>query len=174
MPQVTFRVVLAKKANMRAVIDEVVRTHQTQVIDDIDGYYFRITGDWSAENRPKLKHSTSIIRGLIKTVVYPEGEIYKYVTGGTRKNYPIPKLSNTKAKTLRFQEHYTPRTKPGGKYGGPGRKSGAFVFRKRVIHPGIKARNFENEIARDYQPKYMRLMNAAIKRGLAAAKRGAK
>lgn len=171
MPTVFFRVIFPKKVNFQAIVDEVVRVHQTQVIDDIDGYYNRITGDWSAENRPKLKHSTSIIRNVVKTTVIAEGMVYRYVTAGTKGPYPIPKPGNIKAKMLRFRETYTPRTKPIAKYGGPGIKSGALVFRKRVIHPGIKARGFEKAIAQEYEPKYIRLMKNAVARGLRAAKR---
>lgn len=174
MPTVTFTVRMAKIPNFEAVIQEVMRVHRTQVVKDIDGYFNRVTGNWSADNRPKLKHTLSRIQGTVTTTVYPQGKIYKYVTAGTRKNYPIPKPSNTKAKILRFRRGYVPKTRPGGQYGGPGQAMGEWVHRKRVIHPGIKARRFEYEISKDYQPKFEKLMQEAVKRGIQAAMRTAK
>ncbi len=175
MPSVTFTVKMPKKINLDIVIQEVMRTHRTQVVKDLDGYFNRITGDWSAKTRPMLKHTISRIQGTVTTTVYPQGLIYKFVTGGTRRHIIVPK----RAKFLRFMwggfGSYVPKTRPGGQYGGPGQVvNGTMQHRKRVNHPGNAARRFEYEIAKDYQPKFEKLMQDAIKRGIAAAQRGAR
>jgi hypothetical protein len=67
-------------------------------------------------------------------------------------------LGNTKAKTLVF---YTPsgaKTRPNWIGSGPGSKGTVKNFRKVVMHPGIKPRNFTKILQKKHQPAFKKAM----------------
>lgn len=72
------------------------------------------------------------------------------VSLGTKPHFIFPKASNKRG-LLIFPQDYTPRTKPGGKWGGSGVKSGPIVYASGVKHPGIEPRQFAKEIAKQYE-----------------------
>jgi hypothetical protein len=179
MPQVLFRVIKAQQSDFRAFYKEIEKALDTIVKPDLLEYFNKVVKSW--KNQPEFKARKIIWLERMQVYVYPAGpdaEIWKYVSFGTRGPYPIPKPGNTKAKTLKFRwggpGSYKARTTTSGGYDGPGKATGPIVLRKRVMHPGIKARSFEKHIARWYKPKFQRTMNDAVKRGTAAAKRAAR
>jgi hypothetical protein len=175
MPEMKFTVKHAKIENLPAILGEVKRVHETQVQRDLEAYFFIITGDWSAKNRPKIYKRTTVTANAITTYVIPRGDIWKYVTLGTRPHPITPKHG----KFLKFKwggpGSYIPKTRPVAQYGGPGKvTNGTTQYRKKVKHPGNKPRKFEPKIIKEYRPTYLALMREAVKRGVAIAKRGAK
>ena len=98
--------------------------------------------------------------------VWPTGEnaqIWRYVSRGTKGPYWIVSKNPSKY-PLKFRTDYKPRTTPSGGYKGPGRAFGKIVRPLYVSHPGIKARNFEQHIARWYAPQFRRTMKNAVAR----------
>lgn len=80
----------------------------------------------------------------IEGQVTTDDEIYGYVTGGTRRHVIRPR----RGRFLRFRggkyRAKTQRRVLGSRAGGA---TGPIRFAKRVMHPGTKAREFQQEIA---------------------------
>jgi hypothetical protein len=170
MPQVLFRQILAKPVNWQPFYDEIATTLDKVVKPDMITWFNKIVSAWT--HRPAFKAMKKITRADMSVYVYPTGpsaQIWRYVSQGTSGPYPIPKDGNTTAKMLRFRGNYKARTTTSGGYKGPGRATGKWYIRKRVTHPGIKARNFEAHIARWYKPTFTRTMKNAVARGLRKA-----
>ena len=179
MPQVLFRVIKAKQSDFRVFYNEIEKALDTVVKPDLLEYFGKVVKAW--KNPPVFQARKKIALTTMQVYVYPTGpnaQIWRYVSLGTRGPYPIPKPGNKKAKTLRFQwagpGSYKPRTTTSGGYNGPGKATGPIVLRKRVMHPGIKARNFEKHIARWYKTRFHKVMNDAVKRGIRASNQAAK
>jgi len=171
MPTILFMKIKAKPANWQPFYNELSQTLDREVKPDLIAQFEKITKSWT--HKQVLKSLKTTKPTEISMYVYPTGEnakIWEYVSLGTKGPYPIPKPGNTKAKTLRFREGYKARTTTSGGYGGPGKATGKTVFRKRVTHPGIKARNFEKHIARWYRPQFIKTIKNAVARGLRKAK----
>lgn len=82
---------------------------------------------------------------LAQLTVFPRGEgrdLWMWVSLGTRartitaKNKPM----------LVFREGYDPKTAPGNRFGGPGKRFGPLRIQKTAQYPGIEARLFEENI----------------------------
>jgi len=176
MPQVLFRAIKAKPINWQAFYNELAKTLDTEVKPALLAYFERVTKSW--ENEQTFKAKKRITQTMMTVDVWPSGPnamIWKYVSQGTKGPYPIPKPGNTRAKILKFRwggpGSYKARTTTSGGYKGPGKATGPIVLRKRVTHPGIKARNFEAHIARWYKSQFRRTMKNAVARGLRAEKK---
>lgn len=97
--------------------------------------------------------------------VFPRGthaNKWKWVSGGT----PPRIIRAVNKPNLVFPRDYSPHTKPGNQYGGPGRRSGPIVYKPSVQNPGIAARDFEKHIKVEEEGKVLALLGAAIKRAL--------
>lgn len=87
-------------------------------------------------------------------------QIWIYVTGGTSRhtiaprNYPF----------LSIKKGYTPHTRPGGGYGGPGAYAGPY-FRVygTVDHPGYEGRQIERHIVADKLDDVVRIIARAAR-----------
>ena len=122
----------------------------------------KTTATW--DHKPKFVVVVSIakVEGGVSTLVDTDDEIYFFVSKGTEEHVIEPKKPGG---VLRFRSEYSPKTKPdviGSFAGGP---SGNFVFAKFVIHPGTKARRFDEVIAEKRRKWYKKQMEAAMKRG---------
>lgn len=171
MPQVLFRAIKAKPVKWAPFYNEIATTLDKVVKPDMIAWFDKIVAKW--KHQPNFKAMKKITRTDMSVYVYPTGpnaQIWRYVSQGTKGPYPIPKDGNTTAKMLRFRGKYKARTTTSGGYKGPGRATGKWQIRKRVTHPGIKARNFEKHIARWYKPTFTRTMKNAVARGLRKAK----
>jgi hypothetical protein len=94
--------------------------------------------------------------------VYPSGRYttqWRRVSAGVRGHQIVPRQDNASGK-LHFQESYTPHTRPGGKWGGPGRKYGTWRHPVLVNWPGIKPRHFAKEIAKKIEKRAGREIQA--------------
>lgn len=75
-------------------------------------------------------------------------QIFEYVDQGTKRHPITPKARTTvrgRAGTfpaLKFKSGYTAKTQPYSMYSRAGGKSGRYRYRRRVVHPGIKGRQF--------------------------------
>ena len=98
--------------------------------------------------------------------------IWAFLTLGTKGGYLIPTKPPARSRDglLHYQVDYSARTAPGGQYGlGSGQKSGKWVTPGQVTHPGVKAREFEEKIVKDYNAEFRRVMENAMRRGIYAA-----
>lgn len=124
-----------------------------ELAKDVKREFKKTTKNW--DNGPEFVSEISAPYGTrLQLWVRPKGRYttkWQRVSDGT-----APHLIRAKRRpTLSFQPNYTPHTKPGGSYGGPGRKSGEYIHPKVVRHPGIEARKFSEEIsqAEDWERK---------------------
>lgn len=98
-------------------------------------------------------------------------QIFIYVDKGTGKwgkskaPYPIPKVV-TPGKYLRFQTGYSAKTGAGAKINvGTGAKSGDWVTKEQVMHPGIEPRNFTGTVFDELKPSFTQRIENALRRG---------
>ena len=99
----------------------------------------------------------------MQIVVEPKGKgtlNWKRISEGTG---PRPITSNT---VMVFPINYAPKTTPGGRYGGPGKKSGPIARTKQVAMHQIKARKFSLLIAGRITPRIERDAQAVVNRAL--------
>ncbi len=191
MPAILVRPIWSKRAKIHwpSVKKELEKWLDTEVKKDLEAYGDRIVADW--KDKPKFKTRKVVKPNRFMVYMWPIGEYadrWKWISRGTglygpkHKKYPIrPKVRRRgpggrfrkAAAALRFREDYDPRTRPGCKYKGPGSASGDYVFRKLVMHPGIKPRNFEKCIASWYKKtkRYPRGAKNAIERGIYRGRR---
>lgn len=112
--------------------------------------YRRTTATWS--HKPKFETLTEVQGGELTQVTGTDDTIYTYVDLGTGKaggwradDYPIVPHGNY---PLKFRAGYKAKTTPGTISSHAGGPFGAVVRARKVMHPGIKARNFSQSIQR--------------------------
>ena len=91
----------------------------------------------------------SATQKLTKVEVKTGVEFYRYLTRGTdKKDYPIPLTPGF----LRYQVDFTPKTTVGSLRSTPGGKSGPYITKTQVTHPGVEAREYEKLIIEEQTP----------------------
>ncbi len=148
------------KARLGEVLDGEVKTELIKRFD-------MRQANWEKKSKFVGKKFISVKR--IRVSIFPTGankDIWKWVSGGTKGPYPIrPRGAKRLMFTWGGPGSYKAKTAPGGKFGGPGVVvGGSPVFSKGVMHPGIKAREFEKTIAEDYKREFSRVMENALRR----------
>lgn len=135
-----------------AEVRKLIERANKRVADNTARSFRRTWATWN--HKPKTKVTPLPKKAGFKVEVVGEhADIFRWVSRGTGKYgkrgkpYPIPKPSNKTAKTLRFQSNYTAKTRPGFIEARGGGASGAWRSAKLVMHPGIKPRKFEEQIA---------------------------
>lgn len=85
--------------------------------------------------------------------------IFGYVDRGTRAHRIVAR----RAKRLRFQSGFRPKSRPGYIGSNKGRKGiGAPIFARAVNHPGTKARRLAKAVAEKWQKQLPKVMQRAI------------
>lgn len=100
-------------------------------------------------------------KSLVRIFVGTNDEIYGYVSEGTKGPYPIVAKN---APMLVFRSGYTAKTIPGAVGSQPGGAFGPFVSKLEVMHPGIKAREFDKQIGDQWENEFQRRMKNALQR----------
>jgi len=142
---------------------EVERTIEGTVKPELLTYFTRVTDLW--KHKVTFQARKRITAQGITLYVYPTGpnkDLWTWTTLGTKPHVIVPKRAGY---PLRFRTGYKPRTGRGYRYRGPGKAVGPWVAAYRVQHPGTKPREFEKHIRRFYQPKFRKIMEAALRRG---------
>lgn len=110
----------------------------------VDSFEKRVQG-WSGP--PTFKGELTASTRVFSLLVAPKGKgkiKWERVSGGTDGHY----IGVRRARALLIRD-YSPHTKPGNVYGGPGSYSSTGYAKPIVWHPGIKPREFERHIAAD-------------------------
>lgn len=89
---------------------------------------------------------------------------WRWVSGGTKRHDITPKRRSY----LVFGSGYVPKTLPGGTFAksGNGEYIGDTVFTKYVDHPGIDARNFEQDVVDEKEGAVNGAIAAAVARAV--------
>ncbi|HLE03779.1 MAG TPA: hypothetical protein VI729_04085 [Anaerolineales bacterium] len=158
LPKVAKLIDLARlQRELRDALD-----HTANIVRDD---FQKTTNTWT--RKPNFRKEGPRQKGPdLEAIVSTDQDVYRFLTRGTRKNYPIPKNPFMGRRRLRFREGYKAKTRPrviGSRAGGA---FGKTRFARQVIHPGIEARNFDIEIARRRQKNHENLIRLAIRRSI--------
>ena len=154
---------------------ELEHTMDANVKPEVVAQFKEVVDNW--EHKPDFQARKYVKGDSIELAVFPAGPdkmIWTYVSRGTKGPYPIPKNPAT-SKVLTFQwggpGSYVPRTTTAPSWGGPGTVvGGQTVHFRQVMHPGIKARKFEEYIRKVYWPKFVEHIRRAITQGMVKSK----
>lgn len=151
---------------LRLELLNAMRKAGTQVKADFE----KTTATW--KHKPKFEMLISLTQPGPQLLVSTDDEIYGYLDRGTRADYEIwagyyTGKSNKKA--LVFQKGYKAKTTPGVIGSGSGGSFGAIRHTPYVVHPGIKARDFEGAIKKKREKWFKGQMEAAMKKAAAAS-----
>lgn len=135
---------------------------QQEAALDLLKEYEKVVADW--DHKPKFV--ARVKRFLI--FITAEGryaDIWRFVNWGTKRH----KIRAKNAKALSFfwggPGSYQPKTRPIGRFGGPGTVSGGEqVAFTEVDHPGSKARRFDIVLTLKFVPKYTKRIAQGIRR----------
>ena len=114
------------------------------IMSDLEG----ATATW--EDKPQFEIQGPFLKGKelsVRVAPRTNVEIFTYVNDGTPPHMIFPR----KGKFLSYQRDFTPKTHVGSLSSGPGGKSGPYVNRLGVAHPGIEARKFTTVTAINHQ-----------------------
>jgi len=93
-------------------------------------------------DKPVFDMDVDVSRDRVAVVVGTDNKVYGWVNAGT----PAHPIVARNASVLAFPAASTSKTEPGSLQSGPGSRSGDMVFRRRVMHPGIRARRFTDRV----------------------------
>ena len=168
MPTVAFRVTRRRRKFIKApevkkklgvVMDNEVKPHFLAA-------FRRVVANW--KHKVEFKARKFIRTDRIWLDVFPTGEhkkIWIFVTKGTRAHIIRAKNAPVLAFLWGGKGSYKPKTKPVGKFGGPGVVTGGTMhFAKEVHHPGSEGRDFEKAIRDDNKKWFSRTMENGWRR----------
>lgn len=141
---------------------ELVATLKGEVRDILANALEKRSANWSTSPSwpAKISAGARLILDLKPTGA---GEWkWRWVSGGTKAHDIDPKRRNW----LVFGSGYVPKTLPKGTYGQAGKYIGGTVFTKHVNHPGIDARNFEQDVVDEEGDKVTGALEAAVARAV--------
>ena len=126
----------------------------------------KTTESW--EHKVEFKVAVSLALGGPSVHITTDDEIYGYVNNGTDPHLiwagAYTGLSNKKALSFRWggKGSYKAKTTPRKIGSQPGGPTGPRVAMPYVQHPGTKARKFDEEIQKLWEPKFKRRMEQVM------------
>ncbi len=133
------------------VFEQAARAALREARSDMGDLFKGTTEGW--DHKVKFRHRTEVSTREAYTAYGTDDDIYRFVSDGTKAHDIAPKNKPR----LKFRRNYKAKTRPRSLRSGPGGSSGGWVSTKRKIrHPGTKARGFAEEVAKQYQPKFGR------------------
>lgn len=131
--------------------------------DDVQRRYIEVVRNWS--RKPSFTVTLDVQQTFMSVTVRargPRARIFRWVDQGTRGPYII--RAKNPSKPLRFQVGGQPKTLPGARANvGTGAKSGAWVSKIQIIHPGIRKRGFTDDIIQSVRPEFLGRIASAYK-----------
>lgn len=111
------------------------------------------------DHKVKFERLVSVGPRSVDVLVDTDDEIYRYVNDGTVDHFVAPKK---KGGVLAFPAVYAAKSTPGVPVSRTGGSSGPMVFSRGHMVSGIKARNFDQVIKKEWVSKYKRAMEKAM------------
>jgi len=139
----------------------------------------RTTSTWS--HQPKWESAISLMQPGPTILVGTDDERYRWISEGTGKYGPTGQpyeiwagyyTGKSDKKVLAFASAFTPKTSPGRLDAGPGSSGEVNVHVPYVVHPGIKPRKFEKQIADLWRKKFKERMEQAMREAAQASGHG--
>lgn len=114
--------------------------------------------------RPDFSLEVTVQPTRIQILVTPRGrnkKIFRYVNEGTKAHI----IQQKNKAYLKFQTGHSPKTKPIAKYNvGNGGRTGGWVSKKQVNHPGTKRRDFTKTFVEEALPELRKQTENAFRR----------
>lgn len=117
-------------------------------------------------HQPHWTKTISVTMREIKGEYLTDDKIYTWVSDGTSGPYSIPKTGTA---LLAFPSGYTAKTTPKTLFSKSGGSYGPTVFARKVMHPGIKARKFDETAAKFVEPWFKKYGDTAMKQAAKAS-----
>ena len=172
MPRVALRFTRSRRALVNAPV--VKKVLEAEMEDAVKPHYEkefkkRVTG-W--KGKPVFASRKVITADYIALDVFPQGpnaDKWIWTSRGT-KRHPI---TARRAPLLIFRLGYNAKTQPIDQYGvGSGKATGEWRSKKTVMHPGTRARKFEESISKKNEAWFKRRIENAFRRGIRRMQRG--
>lgn len=121
-------------------------------------FYEKTTATW--RHKPKFVGEVKFGRDVMVRVTTTD-QVWNWLNRGTRKNYPItPK----RAPLLKFRTGYKAKTRPRRFSSTTGGAKGPWRSAKKVIHPGIEARDWTGAMLKARQNPFRTRIELAIQK----------
>jgi len=107
----------------------------------------------------------------VEVMVATDDEIYNWVVKGTPAHeiWAGAYTGQSDKTMLFFSSQFVPKTQPGIIGSNPGFVGERDTFTPMVNHPGTEPRNFDKIIQKDWEPKFKRQMEAAMREAARAS-----
>lgn len=148
MARIVIKPIIPKPLRLARVADAIERAIEDQLAKKIQRDFESTVSTW-VERQEKDKPLGGIPKFSIRRLdvgrfeISTEHPVYYYVNFGTAAHPITPR--NTRM--LRFRESYRAKTTPRQIGSTGGGKYGRYQFRRRVMHKGSRARDFDTAIA---------------------------
>lgn len=142
-------------------VREIESKMRTKTEPDLRKYFKDTIIGWKTQPEFLAHHFKT--NSSIGVQVYTSNRVYGIVNAGSPSHLIRPRQ---RGGILRFQVGYQSATKLGSLKSGPYRRSGITVTTLQVRHPGFKPRGFDELIADDYSPKFVKDMYETFTGGL--------
>lgn len=142
-------------------VDEIARTQRQTSVPRLRKLFNQTVFGWS--KKPDFGWTQIRTADSISIQMYPQGpnaEIWNLVSSGA----PPHEIRPRRAKILSFRPGYRAATRPGQLMSRRAYRSGKYRGAALVQHPGFEARNFPQEIAKEYQNPFFNDMASAFSR----------
>ena len=148
-----------------------LRAESQQTARDMANWLTVAVRPWS--KKPRFAPRVTVRPDWIEAKVDVAGnarKIFFYVDQGTgkwgpkKRAYPIPKQVQP-GKLLKFQTGYSAKTQPKAQIGmGSGQRSGGWVSKAQVMHPGIEPRKFSETVTDELKPDWQTRIEQVLRR----------
>lgn len=172
MPRVAIRFTRSRRAlvNAPVVKKELAATMEESVKPHYIKEFEKRVSNW--RGKPGFAARKVITTDYIALDVYPTGlyaNRWIWTSRGTKRH----EIAVRYAPLLVFRLGYNAKTQPIDQYNvGNGKATGAQRTALRVMHPGTKARRFEESINKKEQNWYKKTIENAFRRGIRAMQKG--
>lgn len=131
---------------------------------EMQAAYARTTRNW--RRKPGFTVELTFSKERYAVVVRPGGSrrlIYRFVDTGTKAHI----IRARAGKVLRFQTGHVPKTLPGARANvGSGARTGPWVSKRMVAHPGTRPRGFSRKIAADFKADFPNRIRESYRRSI--------
>ena len=144
---------LRNKSYYNARLQQAYERFRRLLEQDLDSF----TRDWASQPFFEIRRETT--RDDFTISVSTDDPVFNWVDRGTRPHYISARNDD---RPLRFSQEYAAATQPGSLRSQRPEYSGGKVSKFIVYHPGIEARGFSEELVRERERDFQRLMLEAL------------
>jgi len=145
-----------------------------KAVNGIEGDFEKTTKHWKHD--VPFEKLVALPPPAVEVMVATDDEIYNYVVKGTPPHeiWAGAYTGKSDKTVLAFSSQFVPKTQPGIIGSNPGFVGERDTHTPYVEHPGTEARDFDKIIQKDWEPKFKRLMEGAMREAARASGHGAR